>query len=83
MRAVRMHVIVPEHRQLTLTLPNRVPPGEVEIIVLVDQPTHSTAGARPLFKVADAWRATHPERRTREDIDRELAAERDSWDEVR
>ena len=65
MYAVRIRVIVPEDRQVTLSLPASIPPGDAEVIVLVDQPTHSTAGARALFELADAWRATHPERRTR------------------
>jgi hypothetical protein len=35
MQAHRMHVTVPENRKAVVEFPNSVPPGEVELIVLI------------------------------------------------
>lgn len=74
-----MHVVVPEDRRLTISLPATVPPGEAEVIVLVDDSRPAIDGARALLDLADDWRRAHPERRTREDIDRYLESERATW----
>jgi hypothetical protein len=74
-----MHVVVPEDRQLTISLPVSVPPGDAEVIVLVEGGEQPTDSARAMLDVADAWRRSHPERQAREDIDRYLEAERATW----
>lgn len=79
MNAVRMHVVVPEDRRLTIALPASVPPGDAEVIVLVDDARQGTDSARALLDLADEWRHAHPQRRTREEIDRYLEGERATW----
>jgi hypothetical protein len=74
-----MHVVVPEDRQLRVSLPASVPPGDAELIVLVDDTATRADSARALLDVADVWRAAHAERQTREEIDFYLQAERASW----
>lgn len=34
MHAIKLEVIVPDDRQLTITLPSEIPPGKAEVIVL-------------------------------------------------
>lgn len=79
MNAVRMHVVVPRDRQLSISLPEDFPPGDAEIIVLGENGPRRSDGARALLDLADAWRAEHPERRTREEVDLYLQAERATW----
>lgn len=79
MNAVRLDVIVPEDRRLTISLPESVPPGKAEVIVLVDDSRQAADSARALLDLADEWRRAHPERRTREEIDSYLEGERASW----
>jgi hypothetical protein len=74
-----MHVVVPEDRRLTISLPASVPPGDAEVIVLVDDSRPATESAHALLDLADEWRRAHSERRTREDIDGYLESERTTW----
>lgn len=78
MSAVRIQVVVPENRQLTITLPRQVAPGAAEVIVL-SRGSNQEAGAAALLDLVDAWRAQYPRRRSKDQIDRYLAEERDSW----
>ncbi len=79
MNAVRLHVVVPEDRRLTVSLPVSVPPGDAELIVLVEADQRPADSTHALLDLADAWRNAHPERQTREEIDRYLEAERATW----
>jgi len=79
MGAVRIQVVVPEDRQLTITLPPQVAPGAAEVIVLTSGPG-GEAGATALFSIS--W--THGARNTHSDAARgrstgTWAEERDSW----
>ena len=74
MSAVRIQVVVPEDRQLTISLPAEVTPGEAEVIVLTPRAGHA-AGAAALLDLVDSWRRQHPHRRSKEDIDRGLTEE--------
>lgn len=76
MSAVRLHVVVPEDRQLTVRLPQQVKPGDAEMIILTPA---GKGGAAALLDLVDAWRAANPARRSREDIDGDLAEDRTSW----
>ncbi len=80
MNAVRLHVVVPEDRELRISLPASVPPGEAEVILLTDAPAQWTGSVDALLDAVDDWRATHPGRRTREEIDAYLDAERATWE---
>ena len=78
MSAVRIQVVVPENRQLTITLPAQVAPGAAELIVLTPV-GNLAAGATALLDLVDAWRAEHTHRRSQGEIDRYLMEERDTW----
>jgi hypothetical protein len=81
MNAVKIEVVIPENRELRVTLPPEVEPGPAEVIVLSEEPS----GTEPtdiegLAKEVDAWRAQHAQsRRSKEEIDQYLAEERASW----
>ena len=75
MSAVRIQVVVPEDRQLTISLPHEVTPGEAEVIVLTRRAGHA-AGVAALLDLVDSWRRQHPHRRSKQDIDRRLDEER-------
>lgn len=80
MRADRLKARIEPNTPLILDLPPDAPPGEVDVILLY--PNETTAPA-PFVSMAEfnAWlRQQPPSGRTREEIDRELAAERDAWE---
>ncbi len=81
MNAVKLQVLVPESREVTITLPPEVGPGQVELIVLVPDATGAATGARVLLDGADDWRARHDDRRSKDEIDRYLDDERSAWGE--
>lgn len=80
MSAVRIQVVVPEDRKLTISLPQDVSPGRAEVIVLTASPGLGPSAAA-LLDLVDVGRARHPHRRSQEEIDRYLAEERSSWAE--
>lgn len=80
MSAVRIQVVVPEDRKLTISLPQHIAPGRAEVIVLTASPGLGPS-APALLDLVDAWRARYPHRRSKEEIDRYLAEERNSWAE--
>jgi len=78
MRAIRLNTHVAKDRTLLLKLPEDVQEGPAEVIVLVPE-----AADRPAHTVQDflAGLSARPRRiRTKEDIDRYLERERESWD---
>lgn len=78
MRAIKLNTHVAEDRTLRLKLPEDVQVGPAEVIVLVPE-----AAERPAHTVRDflADLSARPHRtRTREEIDRYLERERESWD---
>jgi hypothetical protein len=79
MNAVKLQVVVPENRQLTLTLPPEVPPGEVEVIVLSRTMGEPSRGSWE--RIQQFLRNMPPAQpgRTKEEIDRYLTEERESW----
>ena len=79
MNAVKLQVVVPESRELTITLPPEVPPGEAEVIVLTQPVSMASRGSWE--RVRAFLERTPPARpgRTKEEIDRYLAEERTSW----
>ena len=79
MNAVKLQVVVPESRELTITLPPEVPPGEAEVIVLTQ--TVSTAPRGSWERIRAFLERTSPARpgHTKEEIDQYLAEERASW----
>ncbi len=79
MHAIKIQVIVPENRELKITLPPKVPPGSAEVIVLVPEQEAKGSNVTEVLRLVDEWRATHPGRRSKEEIDRYLEEERASW----
>lgn len=79
MNAVKLQAVVPENRELTITLPPEVPPGEVEVIVLSKTVTEPPSGSWE--RVQQFLSRTPPAQpgRTKEEIDRYLEEERASW----
>ncbi len=79
MNAVKLQVVVPESRELTITLPPEVPPGEAEVIVLVPEREPKGSNVEAILHLVKEWREKHPGHRSKEEIDRYLEEERASW----
>jgi hypothetical protein len=79
MHAIKLEVIVPEDRQLTIALPSEIPPGKAEVIVLAAEPAKEASNVQALLNLVREWRERHPEGRSKEEIDRYLEEERASW----
>ncbi len=81
MHAVKLQVVVPESRELRITLPPKVSPGDAEVIVLTD--TLSTPLPGSWERIRHFLAHTSPARpgRTKEEIDQYLREERASWED--
>jgi hypothetical protein len=86
MQSCSFDTAIPESRQLELTLPDNFPTGAAEIVVLVrSKPSVSVPMKdlqQPCATLDDffAWLNTQPATgRSREEIDAQIAEERDSW----
>lgn len=79
MQAVRFNAVVADDHRLQIVVPDEIPVGEVEVIVLASRPTAARAEQTldELFAMLD--RMPHG-RLTTEEIGRYLADERASWD---
>lgn len=79
MQAVRLNAVVGDDHRLQILVPEEIPVGEVEVIVLASAPT--TAGAEQSLSELFAELDRMPHKRlTKEEVDRYLAEERASWD---
>jgi hypothetical protein len=80
MNAIKLHIIVPESREVTITLPSDVPPGEAEVIVLTKAaPSTASRGSWERVRMFLAQTLPAHPGRTKEEIDRFLAEERAGW----
>ena len=79
MRAIRLAGRVGADGTLTVTLPPDVPEGPAEVIVLLPD-GGSRAGNDTLDAFLHDLRQSDRRVRSKEDIDRSLAAERSAWD---
>ena len=69
-------------RRLELQLPPDAPLGEAEAIVTVSDAEPVPGSKEAVFKaLAEIRRTYHGSGRTKEEVDRELAEERASWDD--
>ena len=77
MRVIRCAVTIGEDHTLHVQLPEDVPPGPAEVVVEIPDPVGGEGAFGQFLDLLD-----HQPRQTRskEDIDRELQAERDSWE---
>ena len=83
MNAIKLQVEIPKSRELNITLPDEVPVGAAEVIILSPSPTTTGEGVEAWLSLIEQWRANHPGRRSQADIDRYLEDERASWDRPR
>ncbi|WP_437732720.1 hypothetical protein [Sorangium sp. So ce1335] len=89
MHAHKLTVHIPRSRRVEINLPEDVPEGEAEVIVLVQEqraprPEEAESNETLLSacRAVDAWRENNPERLlSKAQIDAALAAERDGWGE--
>lgn len=81
MQAIKLRANVGRDRRIELELPAEIPEGEVEVIILASGPSdQAKAGFKTLREFND-WLGQQPSTgRSKEEIDRYLAAERASWD---
>jgi hypothetical protein len=78
MRAIKLQTHVDRDHMLRIRLPEDVREGPAEVIVLVPEVTDK---ATPSLSDFLSTLADRPRRiRSKEEIDRDLAAERESWD---
>jgi hypothetical protein len=80
MRADRLKGRVEPNKPLILDLPSDAPPGDVDAILLYAREANAPAPYASLAEFHTCLRQQPPSGRSREDIDRELAAERDVWE---
>ncbi|WP_437632821.1 hypothetical protein [Sorangium sp. So ce854] len=89
MHAHKLTVHIPRSRRVEINLPEDVPEGEAEVIVLVQEQRGprlvAADGNEKLLaacRAVDAWRENNPDRLLSKDqVDAALAAERDGWGE--
>ncbi|MER3433039.1 MAG: hypothetical protein C4288_06305 [Leptolyngbya sp. ERB_1_1] len=74
--AVRIMTKVLPGNKIEIEIPDGAVGAEVEVIVVLPQTIPT--GRRNVLKLIEDIRNRHPQRSS-EEIDRELAAERDSW----
>lgn len=78
MRAIKLEAEVGSSRSLRLELPEDVPMGLAEVIVLV--PEESPPTSQTVAEFLATLRINPAAGRSKEQIDRELDGERASWD---
>jgi hypothetical protein len=80
MQAYKLDTCILENHRLEITLPDNFPAGEAEVIILA-KPGPDT-GAELNLRQFSAWlKQQKPRGRSREEIDAQIAEERDSWGE--
>jgi hypothetical protein len=79
MQAVRLKAMVGDDHRLEMVVPDEIPVGEVEVIVLVSRPAGACAEQSLSELFAEIDRMPH-KGLAKEDVDRYLAKERASWD---
>lgn len=86
MQTLRLHHKVTSDHRISLTLPPEFPVGDVEIIVRsANRPTPADGAlaqqqSSDLNSFFEFLQTVPPTGRSREEIDRQIQAERDSWE---
>jgi hypothetical protein len=81
MQAVKLKAKVGRDHRIELELPTEIPEGEVEVIILAaETPGQAKAGLKTLREFNDWLRQQPSTKRSKEEIDAYIAAERASWD---
>ena len=79
MRAIKLTTRIGDDHTLNMRLPADVPPGTAEVIVLYPE-TPATGKPRSLEEFMQHLQEVDLPRRTKEEIDRYLEEERNSWE---
>lgn len=75
---IRLHAV--PNQPLVVPIPTEIPEGEVDVIILYPE-TAQKVGPFSSLREFNAWlRQQPPSQRSREEIDRQIAEERASWD---
>lgn len=80
MQAIKLHAHVDSDRKLSLQLPNEVPEGDVEVIVLVPSHADVRDPRQHLETLLRKLAACSRTRLSKAEIDAYLAEERASWE---
>jgi hypothetical protein len=79
MLAVKLEAVVPDNRRLVLQVPDEIPAGTVEIVILAKGKPLASNGQAILDFLAEA--AKYPiESRSAEDIEADIQTERSAWE---
>lgn len=79
MYAVRLDAVILKDRQLDLIVPEEIPEGEVEVIILSKAGTSSGNG-QALLQYLREHRYPASRRRSAAQIDAQIAEERNAWE---
>jgi hypothetical protein len=79
MQAVKLKTYITKNHRLELDLPDDIPEGDAEVIVLV-QDAPEPAGEESLRDFFQALDASPRPRMSKEEIDRYIEEARNSWD---
>ena len=79
MRAVKLNVVITDDHKLSLELPADIPAGPAEVVVLVPEPKSDQSTSSLMDFLEKLEQSDHP-RRSKEEIDRYLEEERNSWE---
>ncbi|MDR1855232.1 MAG: hypothetical protein LBR05_10070 [Azoarcus sp.] len=80
MQVYKLETYIPANRRLQVVLPDSFPFGEAEIVVLAKSKSEATSGMS--LREFSAWlKQQAPSGRSREEIDAQIAEERDSWED--
>jgi len=80
MQAIKLHAHVDRDRKLSLQLPEDVPLGDVEVILLAPVRSDASACRQYLVRLMDRLAASPRIRLSKAQIDAHPAAERASWE---
>jgi hypothetical protein len=75
-RAVKLEGHLSENRQLTLTVPDEIPAGPVEVLVVSKK-----GGKESLLRFLDALTLAPISSRSSEEIEEAILTERNAWDQ--
>ena len=80
MQAIKLTAVIPPDRRLVLQVPDEMPTGEAEIVVLAKENGGGTGSGKCLAEYLASLSGRHGATRTKEHIDRQLREERDCWE---
>jgi hypothetical protein len=82
MQAYKFNIDIPANHRYEFTFPEDIPAGEAEVIVLAKNTPRLEADKRMDLREFSEWlKQQAPTGRSREEIDAQIAEERNSWGE--